>query len=147
MYRPAFNRTDRPVLIDAAGRQLGGREWGAVDTTSDEVKRAVANDELRTYTAEFGDDANDDAKAAANRATLLESRRSSYSSADVEQLRKAAVTSEVAPDAEAAGDMAKAELVLALTHVDAEAADLLPKPKRSASTGAASGSTPTIPEA
>lgn len=144
MYRPAFNRTDRPVLIDAAGRQLGGREFGAVDTTSDEVKRAVANDELRVYTADFGDDAHPDAVEAAGRATLLEARRSELAGADVDRLRAGAVKAEVAPDEAAAGEMSKAELVLALTHVDAEPADLLSKPKRSA---AGAGATPTIPEA
>jgi hypothetical protein len=30
-FQPAFNPTDSPVLIDSAGRTLGGGEWGAVN--------------------------------------------------------------------------------------------------------------------
>lgn len=70
MFRPAFNRTDRPLLIDAAGHQLGGREWGAVDDSTDEVQAAIARRELRVYET-IAEDASDDAKAAAARAAEL----------------------------------------------------------------------------
>jgi hypothetical protein len=47
MHVVGFNTTDRPVLIDAEGRSLGGGEPGAVDTTSDEVKAAVERGDLQ----------------------------------------------------------------------------------------------------
>lgn len=69
MFRPAYNRTDRPVVIDAEGRQLGGLEWGAVDIELDEVKKAVDAGELFVHDVEaFAGDASDEAKAAASAA-------------------------------------------------------------------------------
>lgn len=74
MFRPAHNRTDRPVLIDAEGRQLGGREWGAVDDSADEVIAAVDAGELVLYDKPFEADANPDAVAAEKAAAELEKK-------------------------------------------------------------------------
>jgi hypothetical protein len=39
--RSAYNATDRPIVIDPDGRQLGGREHGKVDVELDQVLEAV----------------------------------------------------------------------------------------------------------
>lgn len=41
MKVPAYNPTDRPVVLDAEGHTLGGREHADVDDRTDEVKAAV----------------------------------------------------------------------------------------------------------
>jgi hypothetical protein len=37
----AYNTTDRPVVIDADGRTVGGREHATVDDRNDEITAAV----------------------------------------------------------------------------------------------------------
>lgn len=76
MFRPAHNATDSPVLIDDRGRQLGGREWGPVDTTLDEVRAAEARRTLVVFDpAKIGPDAIDAARDAAKAADALNDRR------------------------------------------------------------------------
>lgn len=40
-WRLGANTTDTPVVIDDDGHQLGGREYGPLDTTQDAVQDAV----------------------------------------------------------------------------------------------------------
>lgn len=46
MYRTAYNTTDSVVVVDPAGRTLGGREHGPVDDLFDEVDRAIERGDL-----------------------------------------------------------------------------------------------------
>lgn len=46
MPKPAYNPTDRPVVIDDDGHTLGGREWGAADPDTDRVRALVDAGEL-----------------------------------------------------------------------------------------------------
>ena len=41
MFITVFNSSDRPVTIDSEGRELGGRDWGVVSTTTDQTKDAL----------------------------------------------------------------------------------------------------------
>lgn len=45
-FQLAYNPSDGPVVIDTAGRILGSREWGAVDTTDDTAKQLLSTDRL-----------------------------------------------------------------------------------------------------
>lgn len=46
MFVTAFNRTQTPVIIDDAGRVLGGLEWGTVAVTQSRTQDAVARGAL-----------------------------------------------------------------------------------------------------
>lgn len=127
MYRPAFNRTDGPVLIDADGRQLGGHEWGAVDTTSDEVKSAVQLGRLSVFTGDaLADDASPEAKSALERAGVLEDRRGAYAAAEADAVRKAAANASL----ELAADLPVADVRRRLVHLEQAPGDLLPRSRR-----------------
>lgn len=41
MIKTGFNVTDSPIIVADNGRQIGGREWGPVDTTADVVKEQL----------------------------------------------------------------------------------------------------------
>jgi hypothetical protein len=71
MHVVGYNTTDRPVLLDAEGRSLGGGEFGAVDTTSDEVKAAVDRGDLQLL-RNLKDDGELEAVAAAALAEVNE---------------------------------------------------------------------------
>lgn len=45
-YRLAYNPLDTPVVVDAAGRTIGGQEHGLADDNSPEVKDATSDDRL-----------------------------------------------------------------------------------------------------
>jgi hypothetical protein len=65
MFRPAFNGTDQPLVIDDDGRTLGGNEWGAVDADTDRVKTHVEAGSLIVVDPEsISEAANPDAVAA-----------------------------------------------------------------------------------
>lgn len=41
MHKTAFNTTDQPVIIDDAGRQIGGYDWGTISTTEERASDAL----------------------------------------------------------------------------------------------------------
>jgi hypothetical protein len=49
VYATAYNTTDRPIVVDAEGRSIGGGEFGTVDTTADEAKMAAEAGDLFIY--------------------------------------------------------------------------------------------------
>lgn len=84
-YVLAYNPTDSPVVIDTAGRVLGGREWGPVDTTDAAAKEAFDAERLLQPEAPAkgsSGPAADATKAAAE----LTKRAESFGTADKEQL-------------------------------------------------------------
>jgi hypothetical protein len=62
-YRPVYNSTDAPVVVDPSGRSIGGREHGIADPYFDEVELAVERGDL-VY---VGDEQSPDATAEAER--------------------------------------------------------------------------------
>lgn len=87
----AYNTTETPALVDAAGYQIGGRDWGVVDSTDD-----LARD---GYAAGILVDADEDALAASDNPLALAA--------------VAALTTRRDREA-AAHELSKAELVAAL---------------------------------
>lgn len=93
MYRPATNVTDSPVLIDDRGRQLGGREWGPVDTTADEVKAAVDLGALVIVDpANITKDTLAEARQARDDAAELQARHEALTALDADTTRELAET-------------------------------------------------------
>lgn len=64
MHKTAFNTTDQPVAIDEAGRRIGGREWGTINTTDPVAKAALEDGTLVITDRPEGDDINPDAAEA-----------------------------------------------------------------------------------
>lgn len=123
MFRPAFNPTASPVLVDGAGRSIGGGEWGAVDTTEPRVREALNGGRLDLGPAVDSDaKLSGDADAAYQRAVVLEDRRQTLSGATVAQLRDFA--GEDLDDQVDVDDARKGELVSALAHPDADLSQL-----------------------
>lgn len=88
MYRPATNVTNGPVLIDDRGRQLGGREWGPVDTTAEEVRSAVERGELVLVDPLLiTKDTIREAQAARDAAAELQSRHEALTALDADTTR------------------------------------------------------------
>jgi hypothetical protein len=84
-YVLVHNPTDGPVLLDSAGRMLGGHEWGAADTTDDMAAAALDSGRLIRPAAP-AKDANPDALAAAQLAADLNARASAFQAADKDDL-------------------------------------------------------------
>lgn len=110
MYRLAYNPTDAPMLIDAAGRTLGGGEWGPVSSTADEVKAALEADTL-VY-VDLADDAEASVPAAAARTRVAElnERTEAFGALDKPELEQLAAELEPADGAN------KAQLVELLAY-------------------------------
>ena len=83
MYVAAYNAGDTPVVIDRDGRTLGGREWGPVLTTEEEVRQAFDSDRLVKVGADDLDNANPEARSAIEAAAALEETRKNAEPADV----------------------------------------------------------------
>lgn len=60
-----FNPTDQPVVIDADGHTVAGRDWAAVDTATAEVDHALENGRLVTVDADRDLEGTDDRYRAA----------------------------------------------------------------------------------
>jgi hypothetical protein len=89
-FQLAYNPADGPVIIDSAGRVLGSREWGPVDSADDTAKQMLADNRLvRVDKPAKG--ANDDALAAAKETDRLNSRANQlHSKASKESMTAAA---------------------------------------------------------
>lgn len=136
MIVPAYNTTDRPVLIDPAGRQLGGGEWGAVDSTNDEVRTGVDLGMLVLKTVDelLVADVVPEARDAAERARTLDDRRRVFADAGAEDVRTAAIRAGLDLEADMVDDdgrpaprraRTKAELAADLLYVAGDAEELL----------------------
>ena len=73
---PAFNPTDRPVVIDDEGRQLGGGEWGRVDPDASPVVTALGLGALLVYPDGLGDDPDPEIARAVGPPRPAKARRS-----------------------------------------------------------------------
>lgn len=118
MFVTAYNPTDGPVLIDDAGRVLGGGEFGPVDTTEQPTKDALEDGRLVRPDSEPGRGASDEAIAAAQRAKLLEERAQAFRALDKPVLIRLAGDVDVAPGLDDDQLPAKAALVSALAYSD-----------------------------
>jgi hypothetical protein len=126
-YKLAYNPTDSPVVIDTAGRVIGGREWGAVDTT-DEVAKTAAEQGQLVLPSPPGKGARPEALHAHRRAQALSERQEAFSAAEKPRLQQLAVDADlIGPE----GDPSKTELVALLVHsrVDTPTAATKPAPK------------------
>jgi hypothetical protein len=125
-YALAYNPTDGPVVIDAAGRTLGGREWGPANTTDDFVKQAV--DARRLVLAAIpAKGAAPEPVQAHREAQRLTERQRALQAMEKPQLLELAVAAGLARSVD---DPNKADLVSVLSHssVDLPAA-AKPSPK------------------
>ena len=89
MFQVAYNPTDSPVVVDAEGRTIGGREWGPADDAVDEVTQALGADQLVWVDPDAGPEAN---------AAFMEAVRR------VEELNQPASSSAPEPPADGEGD-------------------------------------------
>lgn len=108
----AYNPTDRPVIIDSAGRSLGGGEFGAVDTSDPLAKTALAADEL-VRPDDPGKGANPAAVQAHRRAQALTDRQTAFAALDKPRLLEISTDAALVEDG---SDPSKTELVTALVH-------------------------------
>lgn len=127
MYRLAYNPTDSPVLVDAAGRTLGGREWGPVKTTADEVK--VAHDAGRLVYVELDakhrNRVDEAASRAHDRVDELTKRSSAFDAVEKGELEQLVTKHQLRAHPHAS----KSELVDLLAHSNLDApAPPAPKP-------------------
>lgn len=124
MFTLAYNPTDSQVVIDAQGRILGGREWGAVDTTADETKAALESGSLHI----FRDVSPDEGNASAVNKALDQVAEVNRRAQVAEGLDKKALTKLVAPHHGQAKSMTKDELVAftAFGSFDLEGAEPAP---------------------
>jgi hypothetical protein len=111
-YALAYNPTDGPVVIDAAGRTLGGREWAPANTTDDFVKQAVDAGRLVLAAAPAKDAAAEPVKAHREAQRLTERQRA-LQALEKLQLLELAVTGGLYGEND---DPNKADLVSVLTH-------------------------------
>jgi hypothetical protein len=126
-YKLAYNPTDGPVVIDTAGRMIGGRDWGAVDTTDDLTKTAVEQGRL-VLPDPPGKGARPEALHAHRHAQALSDRQEAFAAADKPRLQQLAADGDLTgPDDEPS----KTDLVALLVHssVDTPTAANKPAPK------------------
>lgn len=94
MFVVAYNPTDGPVLIDDAGRVVGGGEWAPVDSTDETAKAAF--DAGRLLRAEApARDANPLAVQAAAQAKAFTDRSRAFAALDRDDLAELARTAEL----------------------------------------------------
>lgn len=131
MFKTAYNPTDSPVVIDDLGHSIGGREWGAVETTDDATKAAIDGG-LLVLVDEPGRGAsvNDRAAGAFARTAEIGERSKAFAGLDRDALFELAVEHEVVAD-DAERTPTKGELVTLLVFSDVEPPAKTPKPARS----------------
>lgn len=103
-----FNTTDQPVLVDADGREVGGREWGTADTTAAATKAAFDNGSLIRADIPAEGEVNPLAAEAAARTDRLTARRDFLQGADQATLDRLALAAGLP------SDLNKTELVQSL---------------------------------
>ena len=112
-FELVYNTTDGPVTIDSDGRQLGGGEYGAADTSTPEVRDAVARGNL--INVEVGDETpSAEARRAVRRVAKLNEARDEVAKLPRDKLVERAV--EAGLLAEEADPPLKERLVRALTY-------------------------------
>lgn len=110
MFVAAHNPTDQAVVVDDAGRTLGGGEWGVVDTTADQVKTAVDAARLTLAPDLKADSGNTaDANDAARTAETAEKRRRQLDALDADAVHALADQAGVGEGTKAAqvGELAR----------------------------------------
>lgn len=87
MFVPAQNVSDSPVLIDAAGRTLGGGDWGPVDRHDPVAQEAIGDSRLAIHPdLVVSGDTSEEARTAVERAEVLERRRRELANLSEDQL-------------------------------------------------------------
>ena len=141
MYKVAYNSTSGPVVIDDAGRVIGGGEWGVVDSTSDATKQAIDAGRLVWADEPPADGGNPAAIDAFEHGAFLTSRADALSAHDREQLagfaRSDGLLGEDAPTP------LKAQLVDLLARSSFDVATLPSKRTRTTPTTSTAGDEPT----
>jgi hypothetical protein len=86
-----FNTTDRPVVLDAEGREVGGGEWGTADSTAEAAKAGLepGGGLVRAEIPDTGD-VNPQARAAAERTARLAERHTALTALDPKVLDRLA---------------------------------------------------------
>jgi hypothetical protein len=114
MFVTVYNTTSAPITVDPEGRQIGGNDWGTVNTTQELVKPYLApNGDGSLVQVEVPtSNAHPDAVAAAERTEAVSARSESLQAVGKDVLAAAAKDAGV-PDAE---DLSKPDLVHALAN-------------------------------
>lgn len=127
MFVPAQNVSDAPVLIDEAGRTLGGGDWGAVDRHNPVAQQAIGDSRLAIHPdLEAADDTADEARHAIAEAARLEGRRLELANLDADQLTARAGAAGL--DIEADADLDVERLRAVLVYVEAPAPSPVDEP-------------------
>lgn len=154
MFAPAYNPTDHPVLIDGAGRTLGGGDWGVVWRTADAVVAAVDRDDLVVLSEAMVPkdlaSAAHDAREAIEAARAAQEAHDDLEAVDKEVLVAALERVDV-EHPEALAELHKAELVRELALAGVSVAEVR-GPAPSSTTAPEPGDdddaeTPTVPPA
>lgn len=80
MLKLAFNTTDTPVLVDEGGYTIGGRGWGAIETTDSIAKAEL--DAGRVTLADEDAARKSDREDVATAVAALDSRREAQKAAE-----------------------------------------------------------------
>lgn len=93
MLKAVYNHTGGPVVVDSVGHSIGGREWGVVETTTDEVKRATDAGFLLEVEKPKGDQSslNPDAREVFERLAEYEKAAKALGNANKDDLVELAV--------------------------------------------------------
>lgn len=103
-----FNTTDRPVMLDDEGREVGGHDWGTADTTQQPAKDALGSGSIVKADIPSGGDVNPLAREAADRTARLTDRLAAFGGLGSDELDALGATAGLS------GDLTKTELVRAL---------------------------------
>lgn len=129
MIRTGYNRTSAPIVVDAEGRTIGGREWGTYDSTEDAAQAAIKARDLIPLNIDIATASNPSAtaQAAFARTEQVKQRAEQVKALDKDVLHETAVESGlIAPADEPSVSDLRATVAEAI-HVPVPEPD--PKPK------------------
>lgn len=97
-YVTAYNTTDSPLVVDADGAQIGGGEWGTVDTRDPEVRALIDAGTLTVVEEREPDgetEMNASARAAFKRTADVAAREEALHGKAKAELREIAVDADL----------------------------------------------------
>lgn len=115
VYSTVFNTTDQPIVVDAEGRAVGGREWGTVETLAEQAAAALSARHL-VVIEKIAKNADPRALAAAARTAEVSDRAGRLQGMEKDELTALALDAGV-PGAEQASKPDLVALLAARTNV------------------------------
>jgi hypothetical protein len=108
-YAVGYNPADTPVTIDAAGRTVGGLDWGPVDTRLTRVSTLVEAGALYVYPLEALDSRKSDSPLAEAAADAIAAARAANDADRARAAAAAAALTEARSSEDTAGDLEQAD--------------------------------------